>query len=428
MCAWTISKDEIKERRDRVYKYLREKLMPFWLNNSVDKKYGGFLTYFDRNGKPTGVTDKTLVQQTRMIFTMASAHRYGLGDGKCAKLAKQGAEFLIDHFWDKKYGGWYWVTTRSGKPIDDSKIIYGHDFAMYCLSECALATRSRLAREYALKTYDELSRNVIDTRFGGYYEMMNRDWSIKPPGVYGGDRKSLDVHMHMMEALTVLYELTQSHVHRRRLLETIDLLNTKMLFPNYGTGIAQFSYSFEPLRAIMFKNVWGSDRDAEDEEGRPLNNTNYGHNIEYAWLLNHASKILGEHSGNYIEVIRKLIDHAIQWGIDWEYGGICVEGPNDGPPIQTLKEFWQQAEAVVGLLDGCLLFKDDKYWKAFVNVHDFIWNKMINHEVGEWYALCERDGRVKWDYLGHAWKISYHTVRSTIQTERRLNMLLGKGK
>jgi len=426
MCAWTISKDEIRERRDRIAPYLRRKLLPFWLNNSVDRKYGGFLTYFDRNGKPTGVTDKTLVQQTRMIFTMASAHRYGLGDGQCARLAEEGAEFLVKHFWDRQYGGWYWICAQDGTPIDDSKIIYGHDFAMYCLSELALATGSELAREYALKTYDELARNVIDTRYGGYYEMLHRDWSIKPGGVYGGDRKSLDVHMHMMEALTVLYELTRSHVHRRRLLETIDLLNTKMLFPKFGTGIAQFSHAFEPLRAILFKNVWGSDRDAEEDEGRPLNNTNYGHNIEYAWLLNHASKILGEHSGDYTEVIRRLIDHAIQWGIDWEYGGIYVEGPNDGPATQTLKEFWQQAEALVGLLDGCLLFKDDKYWKAFVNVHDFVWNHVINHDVGEWYALCERDGRVKWDYLGHAWKISYHTVRSTIQTERRLNMLLGE--
>ena len=37
----------------------------------------------------------------------------------------------------------------------------------------------------------------------------------------------------------------------------------------------------------MFKTVWGSDRDNEGAP-RPLNNTSYGHNIEFLWLFLHA--------------------------------------------------------------------------------------------------------------------------------------------
>ena len=50
------------------------------------------------------------------------------------------------------------------------------------------------------------------------------------------------------------------------------------------------------------------------------------------------------------------------------------------------------------------------------------------HEAGggEWWALLDRDGTVLWDYLGHAWKISYHTVRGMIQTTTRLRKLLEK--
>ncbi len=426
MCAWTIAPDAIRAKRDLIAPYLRETLLPFWIENSVDTECGGFLTYFDRDGNPTGETDKTLVCQTRMIFTMASAHRAGLGDGRCAEIAQAGAEFLIEHFRDREHGGWYWICDRHGKPLNDDKIIYGHDFAMYSLSELALATGSDLAREYALATYDDICRHVIDTAHGGYYEMLYRDWSLQPGGVYGGDRKSLDVHMHMMEALTTLYELTGSLVHRRRLLETIDILLTKMLDPVHGTGIAQFSLALEPLRAIIFKSVWGSDRDAEADEGRPINNTNYGHNVEFGWLLNHAAAILGEHAGDYSGVLRKLYDHCVRYGIDEEYGGIFVEGPNDAPTENAEKEFWQQAEALVGMLDACVTFRDDSYWHAFTKVFDFVWNHNINHDVGEWYALLNRDGSVRWDYMGHAWKISYHTVRSMIQSEKRLNALLGE--
>ena len=58
--------------RDRVSGYLKEmqhhlfnELAPFWLVRGVDKEYGGYLTYLDQNGDPTGETLKTLICQTR---------------------------------------------------------------------------------------------------------------------------------------------------------------------------------------------------------------------------------------------------------------------------------------------------------------------------------------------------------------------------
>jgi mannose/cellobiose epimerase-like protein (N-acyl-D-glucosamine 2-epimerase family) len=52
---------------------------------------------------------------------------------------------------------------------------------------------------------------------------------------------------------------------------------------------------------------------------------------------------------------------------------------------------------------------------------------MINHEAGEWFALLERDGTVRWDYLGHAWKNNYHTTRSMVQSLRRLREISRRG-
>ena len=417
-----IDPKRVQEMIDLFDPYLKNKLLPFWLENSIDREYGGFLSYFDRNGKPTGKTDKTLICQLRMIFTMASAHRAGLGEGKCLQAAKQGVEFVIEHFWDKEFGGWYWITDRAGKILDDSKIMYGQSFGVYSMAEYALASGEALGREYAEKSFDSIQRSATDTYAGGYWEMFHRDWSRKPGGVYGGDRKTLDVHMHLMEAFTTMFELTGMPTHRRKLEEIIRILVEKMLDPKFGTGLAQFDQNFKPLRAIIFQNVWGSDRPPE-EEARPLNNTNYGHNIEMCWLLKHAIDTLGADLEPYKPIIKKMVDQAYEWGVDWEYGGIYVEGPNDGPATQTLKEFWQQAEALTGFLDAVLIFKDKRYWDAFENIFNFVWNKNINHEVGEWYALLERNGTVKWDYLGHEWKISYHTVRAVIQTLKRLREL-----
>jgi len=409
----------------RTEAYLTDTLLPFWIENSPDPEYGGFLTYFDRDGKPTGETTKTFLMQIRMLFTMASAHRAGYGNGKCAELAEMGASFILDHYWDHEHEGWYWIADREGHPTVTDKVGYGHCFGIYAFSEYFLATGDPRGRKAAERAYAAVCKHMADSRHGGYYELMRRDWQPNPPGASGGDRKSMDIHMHMMEALTTLYEMTGRDVHRRRLLETIDLICDRMLHPEHKTGYIQFSLDFHPLPAIIFDVQWGRDAKPEDGVARPLNCTSYGHNVEFVWLLLHAADILGQSREEYADIARKNFDHCVAYGIDREYGGVFVEGPMDGPPTLDEKQFWQQCEILVGMLDAYALFGHEKYWDTFVNVYDFVFDKFVRMDAGgEWLERLARDGTVIDDALGHAWKISYHTVRSMIQTIVRLKSLL----
>ncbi len=407
-----------------VEQHLHDELLPFWIERSPDLEVGGFLTHFDRNGAPTGDTTKTLVSQLRMIFTMASAHRAGLGAGRCAELARHGVDFVVEHFWDAARGGWNWICDRAGTPTVCDKVMYGQTFGVYAMSEYGLATGDPRGREWAERTFDTIQKYATDTRYGGYLELFKPDWQPQEPGDWGGDRKSIDVHMHLMEAFTTLYELTGQPLHLRKLREVMQVLFDRMLDAEHGTGIAQLGLDFTPLPAILFKTVWGADRDA-DTGARPLNNTSFGHNIEFAWLLLHTADILGEPRDTYRTVFENQVAHAAHYGVDQKYGGLYVEGPHDGPGTPTEKEFWQNAEALIGFLDACLLLEDAKYWDAYVKVHRFVLDRFVNKPVGEWFALLERDGTVRWDYMGHAWKISYHTVRSMIQSAKRLKALGG---
>lgn len=408
-----------------VQHHLHKELLPFWLTHGVDKEYGGFLTYLDKNGNPTGETVKTHLCQTRMIYTYSSAHRAGLGEGRCLEIARQGVDFMINHFWDDEHLGWFWTCQRDGTPLNMSKLTYGHSFAIYALSEYAMASGDHRGLQWALKTYDALQTLAADNCYGGYYEFLERDWSKKRPGKYGGDRKSFDVHMHLMEAFTNLYEATGKRIHRERTCEIINLIFKRILHPDFGTGLAQFTWDWQPLRQILFADVWGADRDVEDDEGRPLNNTSFGHNVEFAWLLNHSIHILGLDREPYTPAFRKIFDHCLKYGIDWKRGGVYCEGPHDGPAREKNKEFWQQAECLVGMLDAYLMFGDEKYLDAYENVHRFVMDHVINHAVGEWYPLFDENNNRLWDYMAHAWKINYHTVRSMIQSEARLMKILG---
>lgn len=420
-------RDRCESLLAEVQDHLRDELLPYWAERGEDKEHGGFLTYFDRNGKLTGETMKTLVGQTRMIFTFSSLHRANFGDGLFLQKAERGLDFLLDHFWDRDHWGWFWTTEQDGRVINPSKIMYGQCFAIYALSEYAMASGDHRGLEWATKTYEAVHHLATDVAHGGYYEFQERDWTPKRPGEYGGDRKSFDIHMHMMESHTNLFEATGLPIYRRRVEEIVKLIFDRIIHPEYGTGQAQFLLDWTPTRQILFRDVWGSDRDAEDPDGRPLDNTSFGHNTEFAWLLRHTLQILGQDEAPYRDPMRCIYDHCHTHGIDWEKGGVFCEGGHAGGVRESNKEFWQQAEALVGFLDAYLMFEDAKYIDAYENIHRFVMDHVINHKVGEWYPLFDRDNNRLWDYMGHAWKINYHTVRSMVQCEKRLSKIVYGG-
>ena len=72
------------------------------------------------------------------------------------------------------------------------------------------------------------------------------------------------------------------------------------------------------------------------------------------------------------------------------------------------------------MLDAASMLDEDKYWRAYQNVHRFVFDHVINHEVGEWFPLLSEDNEILRNYMGHAWKINYHTVRSMLECEKRL--------
>ena len=420
-----MNKNDVAKLRNEAKSHLVNELLPFWITRMIDETNGGFITHFDKDGKDSGENEKSLIAQTRSVYTFSSAHRAGYGEGKYVELARHGVDFLINKMWDKEFGGFYWMMDRKGNVKIDQKIIYGQSFAIYALSEYTLATGDQRGIEYAGKVFDLIQKYCVDTMYGGYWEMFHRDWTLCGPGSQGGDRKTLDVHMHLMEAYTTLYECTGKDVHRRKLLEDIDLIVNRIIHPVYKTGIPQFFKDWTVAPQIKFDIIWGWDRFSEEgEKGNATDNTCYGHNAEFAWLLIHALEILKMDPEIYSDLFKTIFDHTINNGIDYEYGGVYVEGPHSGGVYDREKEFWQQAEVLIGLLDGVIMFGDERYWDAYKNVHRFVFDKLINKKVGEWYPLLSRRGEPIWTHMGHSWKINYHSVRSMIQSIKRLDKIV----
>lgn len=412
----------LKEYLEKTESYLNEKLIPFWAEKAVEPKYGGFQTNYDRNGKRTEVTEKSFLSQCRSVFTISHAMRLGFDWTNGKEAVKQGIEFISKYFLDKENDGYYWIVDEDGKPIDENKIIYGHSFLIYGLSEYALLTGDEFAKNEAVRIFDLLQTKVADKVSGGYNEHFDRFFNLKQSRGDIKSHKSLDVHMHLMEAFTTLYELTGAENHKQALIDVIDLIFDKMVDPNTGTGISMFTNDWKPIANVELDTVWGRDR--FDEDGKTTDITSYGHNIELAWLYLHAQDILGIPRVKSLDKVIPIYEHTFKNGVDWKYGGIFVEGERNGEATELTKEFWQQAEAMVGFLDAYQLTNDIRYLDAYKNIHDFVFTKIINWDQGEWFALTEENGDLIWDYMGTSWKVFYHTVRGTCQIVDRMKKML----
>ncbi len=230
-----------------------------------------------------------------------------------------------------------------------------------------------------------------------------------------------------MEAYTALYSCSGKEVHKRKLNEIIDLLTDRIMHPVFGTGIPQFYKDWSVAPQIKIDVIWGWDRFTGEtrEKANNLDNTSYGHNVEFFWLLLEALAVLDRNPHEYDELFEKIMNHAVNTGVDTEYGGVFVEGSHDGKEVyDEAKEFWQQAEFLTGMLDAYLLYGDQRYLEVYEYIHSFVMKHGIKHEVGEWWPLLTREGIPIWTHMSHSWKINYHSIRGAVLAVDRLEAIL----
>jgi cellobiose epimerase len=402
--------------------HLERGIIPFWLARAQDKKFGGFLTNFDGQGRPLHTPEKYLNTQCRLIWWFSHLARRFPHVRGCRSRARQGVAFLLRHFWDPRFGGWYWKVKRDGAPFDMAKIVYGQSFAIYALAEYTLGTGDRRGQEFASRTFDLLQKHCADTLNGGYYENLRRDWALEKSGFAGGDRKSLDTHMHLMESFTTLYEISGHALHRRKLLEITALIVRHMIDLINGCGLNQFDWAWNPIPAIAVKRTWNAERYGR-RTSQIQETTSYGHNLELVWLIHRALMIAHANVKAFNDCLIKLVDHALLHGMDWKYGGIYRDGLRTGGTLVREKEFWQQAESLVGLLDAYQVFGSKRCLDAFQKTWRFVCQRMVVQSVGEWRTLLDREGNPLDANIGNPWKVSYHTGRAMCECCTRLEQL-----
>ncbi|HEX5324455.1 MAG TPA: AGE family epimerase/isomerase [Capsulimonadaceae bacterium] len=413
-----------KERRalttiqTRVIWDLRDDVLPFWTRRTVDSE-GGFNTVVDRFGNPIS-TDKYLVMQARMVWTLSAAQKYGVKNAHYLALAGEGLHFIVDKMWDPQHGGFYMQVARDGTPINTNKFLYSNEFVLYALAEYAMAAPNAGEKEFALhwagRLFDLIQEKCADHKYGGYHEDFDRMWRPLSESLGVGDvqsGKTLNTHMHLMEALTPLVQVTGNTRYKEALGQLVDLLLEKVFTPG-GSAMEPFDREWHPIT---------------DDQGRY--STYYGHDVELAWLLLDAMHALGRPPETIKKKVLGLIDNALANGFDNERGGIAALGPRQGrvfdsPSYNLYKEWWEQAESLTAFITAFRWTGDRKYLAAFEKEWDWVWKYQIDHEGGDWFTSTDwSTGKPSTlDKGDRGWKTSYHNGRALMRVGHELNILL----
>ena len=379
---------DFKKLANRYKTELLDRVLPFWLNNSIDKEYGGYFSCLDRDGSVYD-TDKFIWLQGREVWLFSML---------CNKLGKkqewldaaiQGAEFL------KKYGhngdyDFYFSLTREGKPLVEPYNIFSNTFACMAFAQLAKATGSE---EYA-----EISRRIFK-RILERRDNPKGKWSKAVPGT----RPMKDFALPMIICNMAL-EVEDIINDPQQLEKTIDECLHEVL-----------DVFYQPDLGCMLENASSLDNSRLDcFEGREINP---GHDLEALWFMMNLGIRRNDKA-----LVNKCVEislSVIERGWDKEYGGIFYFLDSKGAPQQKLewdqKLWWVHIESAIAMIKGYQLTGNKECLEWFKKLDEYMWSHFKDPLHPEWFGYLNRRGEMLLPLKGGKWKGCFHVPRGLFE-------------
>ncbi len=372
-------------------------VIPFWIENSIDKKYGGYFTCLDRQGNVFD-TDKFIWLQCREVWMFSVLYNEIEKKQEWLDLAVSGAEFLKKHGRDEA-GNWYFSLTREGKPLVQPYNIFSDCFAAMAFGQLHKATGDESYAEISVQTY----HNILQRR-----ENPKGKYNKLYPGTRPGKGLALPMILSNL-ALEIEHLLDSGEVR-----ETLD----------YSVGEVMDSF-YRPEEGVLTEVVNPDGSFQDSFEGRLVIP---GHGLESMWFMMDIAERTGDTG-----LIKKAVDismNLLEFGWDKKYGGIFYMLDIKGHPTQQLewdqKLWWAHEEAILAVLKGYLHTGDEQCLEWFEKLHDYTWNHFPDPEYGEWFGYLNRRGEVLLPLKGGKWKGFFHVPRFLLKGWKTLEALAEK--
>ncbi len=383
---------DLKETAQRYRKELLENVLPFWLEKSQDREYGGYFSCLDRDGSVYD-TDKFIWLQGREVWMFAMLYNRLDRRPEWLEAAVQGAEFLKKYGHDGNYD-FYFSVTREGRPLVEPYNIFSNTFACMAFAQLAKATGSSEYAEIARKTFCR----ILERRF-----CPKGRWSKAVPGT----RAMKDFALPMIICNMALE--VEDIIRDPALIEkTIDESVHEIV-----------DVFYKPELGVILENLAPDGSMIDCFEGRKINP---GHDLEAMWFLMDIGVRRSDRA-----LIDKAVEIAlsvIEYGWDKQYGGIFYFMDRKGAPTQELewdqKLWWVHIESAIAMIKGYALTGNEKCLEWFEKLDGYLWSRFKDPDYPEWFGYLDRRGEVLLPLKGGKWKGCFHVPRGLFTIEQTL--------
>ncbi len=381
---------------------LTHNILDFWLNRMPDHERGGFYGRIDGHGNVDTEAEKGAILNARILWAFAAAYRV-LGKKEYLDAALRAKDYILEHFVDGEYGGVFWSLNADGTPRDTKKQTYAIGFTIYGMSELARATGDREALDCALALYRSIEQHAFDSAGNGYIEALTREWQpIADMRLSDKDEngsRTMNTHLHVIEPYTNLYRVAPSAELKERLTNLLHIFTHRLL--NADTMHLD----------LFFDDGWHGRRDIQS----------YGHDIEASWLLHETALVLADDAVlAQTEPCVKAIAAAADEGLLPD-GSMIYEHWDDGDRTDRSLQWWVQCENVIGHVNLWQHFGDAHALEVAGRCWQYIKEKLVDNEGGEWFWSINEDGTVnRTDDKAGFWKCPYHNTRMCLEIIERM--------
>ena len=389
---------DFKQLAQQYKSELLDRVMPFWMEKSIDKEFGGYFTCLERDGEVFD-TDKFIWLQGREVWMLSTLYNKVEKRQEWLDAAIQGAEFL------KKYGhdgnlNWYFALDREGNPLVEPYNIFSYTFAVIAFGQLSIATGNQEYAEIAKKTFD-IVLSKVDNPKGR--------WSKAAPGARA--LKSFALPMILCNVA----------------LEIESLLDKDFLDKTIETCVHEvMDVFYRPELGLIVEHLGTNNEMVDCMDGRLLNP---GHAIEAMWFIMDLGKRLGDQA--LIEKAVKIALAEVEYGWDEKYGGIFYFMDRLNRPMQQLewdqKLWWVHIETLITMIKGYELTGSEECLAWFERIHDYVWSHFMDPEHPEWFGYLNRQGEVLLTLKGGKWKGCFHVPRGLMQVYQSLERIAEKG-
>lgn len=378
------------------------RILDFWSRVAYDQGRDRFYGRITNDNQVHEEAPLGVVLYARILWTFSSAYLHTASPVHLERAATA-YRLLQQYFHDKEYGGYFWSVTGNAAALDTQKKVYAMAFVLYGLCAYYNATGNQQILEEAKALFKLIEEKSYDPVHKGYFDAFQRNWQ------QGGDLrlsardedvpKTMNTHLHVLEAYTTLYRIWPDTLLEQRLRELIHVFREFIVHPVYHHLGLYFDEQWSKQSAVI----------------------SFGHDIEASWLLVEAAQATKDEVliADIIKLAGKIASAAaegihVQGGLDYEYH-LGESGRDED------KHWWVQAEGVVGFYNAWQITGNAFFLQKAAGLWEFIQRYLVDYSGGEWYwGVHANTSVMQGEDKAGFWKCPYHNSRCCLEMIQRL--------